>query len=220
MKLRTAIICLQLGVCLPALAESLKEVYDAAGPAAGYDKYLVLETGVTYTGGLWIGATFNRITAEFEGRGGNVRIVGNGALLDLQGGEICMAYCPERLDLDDCVILNGDVKFRGSDGGGLNLVPAGSVRYVTFYKPHDYGVRLFGCGAAVLVERNIVVDAIDTGSDFMFLTGIASDWLPTGASFSLSLQAGAVVFDCWSYHSDPVANSDPLRHFNLLCDYG
>jgi hypothetical protein len=219
-KLRTAILCLQLGLYWPALAESLKEVYDAAGPAPGYDKYLVLQTGATYTGGLWIGATFNRMTAEFEGRGENVRIVGNGALLDLQGGEICMAYCPERLDIDDCVILNGDIKFRGYDGGGLTLVPAGSVRYVTFYKPHDYGVRLFGCGADVLVERNIVVDAVDTGPDFMFLTGIASDWLPTGASFSLSLQAGAVAFDCWSYHSDPVANADALRHFNLLCDYG
>ena len=34
---------------------TLKEAYDSAPSQAGYDKYLELETGVTYTGGLLIG---------------------------------------------------------------------------------------------------------------------------------------------------------------------
>jgi hypothetical protein len=205
---------------VPCTATSLKEAYDLAGPAAGYARYLVLETGVTYSGGLWIGQTFNRVTAEFEGKGADVRIVGNGAILDLQGQEICIAYCTNRFDIDDCVILHGDLKFRGYDGGDLNLIPKGSVRHVTFYEPHDYGIRMFRAGAGVLLERNLVVDAVDTGWDFMFLSGIPSSWLPTGASFALSLQGGWNVRENWSFHTDPAANADLARHFSMLCDYG
>ena len=68
-----------------ASAESLKRVYDLAGPGGGYDKYVQLQTGVTYTGGLWIGGTFDRVESWFEGAGLDVCIVGNGAILDLQG---------------------------------------------------------------------------------------------------------------------------------------
>jgi hypothetical protein len=195
-------------------------MYDLAGPAQGYDKYIVLDTGVTYTGGLWLGATFNRITAQFEGPTESVRIVGNGAILDLRGGELTIAYCQGRLDIDDCVVLNGDIDFRGYLEGENDLRPQGSVRYVTFYRPHDYGVRLFGCGAGILIERNIVVDAVRTGDDFMFLTGVAHPWLPTGAGFCGSIQNPLPFYDNWSYHTNPLVNSDPLRHFLVLCDFG
>ncbi len=56
---------LALALCQPLFATTLKEMHDAASPAMGYDRYIVLETGVTYTGGLLIGGTFNRITAQF-----------------------------------------------------------------------------------------------------------------------------------------------------------
>ena len=221
MRVLVLVACFLLSTGLPALATSLKEMYDLATPAFGYDKYIVLETGVTYTGGLLVGGTFNRITAIFEEGDEDVRIVGNGAILDLQGQEISIAYCNNRLDIDDCVIINGNVRYRGYNDDLIQLVPEGSVRYVTFYRPHDYGVRLYACGAGILVERNIVVDAIDTAPDFHFLTGMPMEWLATGANFSLSLQAGDYdVFDYWSYHSDPGANGDLIRHFNLLCDYG
>jgi len=213
-------IGVSLALCQPAVGASLKEMYDLAPPGFGYDKYIVLETGVTYTGGLWIGGTYDRISAQFIGQGEDVCIVGNGAILDLQGQEICMAYCNNRLDIEDCVILNGNIRFRGYDGGALTLLPQGMVRHITFYRPQDYGVRLFGCGSNILVSRNIIVDAVNTGPDFMFLTGYASDWLPTGASCALSLTGGFDVIENWSYHSDPAANADPLRHFTLLCDYG
>ncbi len=209
-----------LSLCRSAGGASLKEAYDLAPPGFGYDKHIVLETGVTYSGGLWIGGTYDRISAQFVGQGEDVCIVGNGAILDLQGQEICMAYCNKRLDIEDCVILNGNIRFRGYDGGTLTLLPQGSVRYITFCRPHDYGVRLFGCGADILVSRNIIVDAVDTGPDFMFFTGYASEWLPTGASCALSLTGGLNVIENWSYHSDPAANADLLRHFTTLCDYG
>jgi hypothetical protein len=220
MRTKLLLLWTMLASAAPALSTTLTEVYDRAEPDCGYDKYVVLETGVTYTGGLWIGATFNRITAEFDDSGVDVCIVGNGAILDLQGTEICMAYCNNRLDIEDCVIVNGDVRFRGYDADGVTLVPQGSVRYVTFYKPHDYGVRLFGCGAGILIERNIVVDALDTGPDFQYLTGYLSDWLPTGPNFATSLTDPRELYDNWSYHSDPDVNADLLRHFVLMCNYG
>ena len=89
-----------------------------------------------------------------------------GAILDLQGEEICIAYCNSRLDIEDCVIINGNVRFRGYDDAATHLLPEGSVRYVTFYKPHDYGVRMYACGSGILLERNIVVDPVDTGPGF------------------------------------------------------
>jgi hypothetical protein len=219
--LPAAVLALQCFAGPSASATTLKEMYDRAGPGGGYDKYIALETGVTYTGGLWIGGSFNRITSQFEHGGADVRIVGNGAILDLQGREICIAYCTNRLDIDDCVIINGDVRYCGYFDGGNYLVPEGSVRYVTFYQPHDYGVRLFGSGADVLVERCIVVDAVDTGPDFLHFSGVASNWLPTGSSFAISIQGGGIeLYDNWSFHTDPKINIDPLRHFLFLCDYG
>jgi len=168
-----------------------------------------------------VGRTFNRITAEFEGCGLDVRIVGNGAILDLQGGEICLAYANNRLDIDDCVVINGNIRFRGYHDDTVTLMPAGSVRYVTFYKPHDYGVRLHNCGHGILLERNLVVDAVDTGPDFGYLNGYASPNLPTGTSFALDENSAPYqVYENWSYHSDPQANANPVRHFSILCPYG
>ena len=196
-------------------------MFDLAPSGPGYDKVVVLETGVTYTGGLWMGKDFNRLSGKFEGRERDVRIECNGAILDLQGREICIAYCTNRLDIDDCVIINGDVRYCGHQDGSNYFVPEGSVRYVTFYQGHDYGVRLFGSGADILVERCIVVDAIDTGPDFLHFSGVPSDWMPTGSNFTLSMQAGGIeLYDNWSFHSDPKLNSNPLRHFLFLCDYG
>ena len=221
MRAGVFVLIVALLVTSSAGAASLKEMYDLALPGSGYDKDIVLETGVTYTGGLLLGGTFNRITAEFEQDPEDVRIVGNGAILDVQGSEICVAYSTSHLDIQDCVILNGNVRFLGYNGGGMGLLPTGSVRYVTFYRPHDYGVRLYACGTGIEVERNIVVGPVDTGPDHQYVTGVAMPWLPTGVSFALSVTGGGIeVFDNWSYHLDPEANADAMRHFSLMCDYG
>ncbi len=206
-------------------ARTLKEMYDEAGPAGGYDKYIVLETGEIYTGGLLIGPILSPITHDLEGEPGrDVRIVGNGALLDLQGERLCISYCARRLDIDDCVVLNGDIRFRGINTFDHYALPVGSVRNVTFYAAHDYGIRLQGAGEGITLERNLVVDAIDTGWDFIYTSGISSDWLPTGANISFSAQSGfygtPVVRENWTFHSDPARNADPLAHFSRLCEYG
>ncbi len=209
----------------PASATSLREAYEAAGPGGGYDRLVELETGQVYTGGLLIGPVLSPRGWLLEGEPGeDVHIVGNGAILDLQGEQICISYCDNRLDIEDCVILSGNVRFRGIDTFDYNEIPTGSVRYCTFYGPHDYGVRMQGTGTGVTLERNIVVNATDTGYDFLYINGLQNEWLPTGASFAPSVQTGLygypVIRDNWTYHSDHHANSDVLRHFVFLCEYG
>ena len=126
---------------------SLKEVYDAAPASGEYDKYLVLETGVIYTGGLLIGRVYERMNlALSQEEGKDVRIVGNGAILDLQGEQICISFCNNRLDIDNCIIINGNIRFRGMFVYPGEYRPTGSVEYCTFFQPHDYAIRLVGEG--------------------------------------------------------------------------
>jgi len=208
-----------------AAAGTLREAYDAAGPGGGYDRDVALETGAVYTGGLLIGPVLSPFSWELEGEiGEDVRISGNGAILDLRGEQICISYCQNRLDIEDCVIVNGNVRFRGMNTSDYVEIPQGSVSYCTFYSPHDYGVRLQGAGEGVTIERNIVVDAVDTGWDFLYTHGAPNEWLPTGTNISASVQAGfygvPVIRENWSWHSDPATNSTPLSHFSYLCEYG
>jgi hypothetical protein len=217
----TLLLLLAIGAAaVPADAATLREMFERAGPRDGYDRWIELETGVVYTGGLLIGPVFYPYSDVPAGEPGeDVRIVGNGAILDLQGAQICLSYCNNRLDIDDCVILNGGVRYRGYRSEFVELHPEGSVRHVTFWRPHDYGVRVQVDGPAVLVERNLIVDAVNTGSDFLYLNGIPLEWLPTGASISSTW--GAVdARQNWSFHTDPAVNADPLSHFSILCPYG
>jgi hypothetical protein len=203
---------------------SLKEAFDLAGPGNGYDKYIELETGVVYTGGLLVGPDFSPITWTLEGEEGlDVCIVGNGAILDLQGEQICLSYCNNTLDVEDCIILNGNIRYRGMLISGYEMRPAGAVRYVTFYGPHDYGVRLQGAGVGILLERNLAVNAVDTGPDYIYTNGISSFNLPTGTNISFSIQGQygwPTIRENWSFHTDPETNGRLLAHFSLLCEYG
>ncbi|MBN1326825.1 MAG: hypothetical protein JW996_02615 [Candidatus Cloacimonetes bacterium] len=198
----------------------LQEVYETAPSSDDYDKYLELETGVIYEGGLLIGKILSPITNSLIGEDGlDVMISGNGAILDLKGEQISISFCENRLDIENCIILNGNIRFRGINAE-LVAIPQGSVKYVTFYRPHDYGIRLQGTGEGIILERNLVIDAIDTGYDYIYTTGISSDWIPTGSNIAISIQAGFYgtpeVFDNWSYHSTPQINTDPLKHISAL----
>jgi hypothetical protein len=208
-----------------ASAMTLREAYESAGPRDGYDKYLELQTGVTYTGGLVIGPILSPIKHHLLGPPGeDVRIEGNGAILDLEGQQLCISYCANRLDVDDCVVLNGNIRFRGINVADTVAIPQGSVRHVTFWRPQDYAVRLQGSGDGILLEWNLSVDPIDTGYDWIYTTGISNSWLPTGTSYALSGQTGfygTPVVQCnWTYLSNPRENAAPLRHFSWLCEYG
>lgn len=206
-------------------AISLQQAFEDAGPANGYAKWVQLETGIVYTGGLQIGPSLSPIKGALTGPPGmDVRIVGDGAILDLQGSQLCISYCRNKLDIDDCIVLNGNIRFRGISTADTIALPRGSVRYVTFYRTHDYGIRLQGAGDGILLERNLVVTAFDTGWDFIYTHGTSNSWLPTGACVSFSAQYGWYGFPTirnnWTFQEDPIANADPLRQYSQLCEYG
>ena len=227
MKHKKSIILATLFLLVSSIcyAVTLKEVYESAPSFGGYDKFLELETGVTYKGGLLIGKIFDPITAELSSEQGiDVRIAGNGAILDLQSEEICISYCTNKLDIDNCIILNGNIRYRGINLPPDEIYPTGYVRYCTFYKPQDYGIRLQGAGGNITLERNIIVDAVDTGWDFHYLHGTSLEYLPTGANICISVFYSTygvpILLDNWSYHSDPIINVDSTKHFVALCEYG
>ena len=204
---------------------TLKEAYEIAPAQGEYDKYLVLETGVTYTGGLLIGKIFDPIVADLSGQEGlNVRIEGNGAILDLESEQICISYCNNKLDIDNCIIINGNIRYRGINNPTGTEIPTGYVEYCTFYEPHDYAIRLQGAGGNITLERNIFVDATDTGDDFTYLNGSPMEWLPTGSNVAISIFYGTygvpTLLDNWSFHSDEEINLDGTKHFVELCEYG
>ncbi len=204
---------------------TLKEVYETAPAQGAYDKYLVLETGVTYTGGLLIGKIFDPIIADLSGPEGlDVRIEGNGAILDLEGEQISISYCNNKLDIDNCIIINGNIRYRGTNNSLGEEIPTGYVQYCTFYQPHDYAIRLQGAGDDILLERNIFVDAVDTGDDFTYINGASMEWLPTGANVAISIfyytYGIPTLLDNWSYHSNEEINIEPTKHFVELCEYG
>lgn len=200
----------------------LQAVFEAAPARDGYDRYLELETGRIYTGGLQVGPTWDDDHARFDDAelGLDVMIAGNGAILDLRGQPIRISFCGNRLDVQDCIVLDGGVRFIGDNDAARDRTPAGSVRHCTFYRPEDYAVRLMGVGAGVTCERNLVVDPVDTGQDVTIWAGIAGTNLPTGLAFALSVQTGAfglpVVRENWTWHADPRANADQLHHFGFL----
>ncbi len=212
-------VLLQISICSGV---SLRQAFEEASPGEGYDKLMILETGVIYTGGLHIGPTLPCYSDQLVGDPPlDTKIVGNGAILDLQGEQLIMSYSNNRLDVEDCIILNGNIRYRGLTWSDLHVLPQGSVRHVTFYRPHDYGVRFQRSGPGITLERNLVVDPLNTGFDFIYITGISSEWLPTGASFSPPIAvAFPAMIENWSWHSDPILNADPINHFMILCDYG
>ncbi|MBI9030866.1 hypothetical protein JEZ13_02515 [bacterium] len=199
---------------------TLKELYDTASPNGIYDKELILNTGQIYTGSLLIGGTYNHIPGTFtDTLGANVNIVGNGAVLDLQGGFITIQYTDKRLDITDCVIINGGVKFRGSTAG-TNLIPQGSVSYVTFYQAEDYAVRINSAGQGITITNNIFLDTYTTGDDFVNYTSETLEWLPTGhnlvSTIFIETYGPPLVSDNWSFFSDWRLNQDELRHYGLF----
>lgn len=221
-RARIFIVILVLGLSGYCHAGTLREIFEAAGPGDGFEKLLILETGQVYTGGLLIGPTLPCYSGKLIGDTAvDTKIVGNGAILDLQGEQIIMSYCNEQLVVEDCIILNGNIRYRGLTWSDIQVLPRGAVRNVTFYKPHDYGVRFQRSGPGITLERNLVVDPVNTGDDFIYITGIASEWLPTGACFSPAIAVSmGLMRENWTWFSDPELNADPLYHFMLLCDYG
>lgn len=201
------------------LSMTLKEAFDLSGPGEGYDKLVVLEKGKLYTGGLFLGYVNNPFTFKDDYVNEiNVRIKGNGAIIDLQNGQIQFGNTPNILDIDSCVIINGTLRYCGTpDGMGGYFIPYGSVKNITFYNSIDYGVRMDGAGKNMFLNNNLVVNCISTGIDFPFNNSFPSLYLKTGTSFAFSpfeWYGYPLLQDNWSYN---VRYADePMIHFSML----
>jgi hypothetical protein len=138
MRNRFYLMFLLLPLCGSLLfAETLQQAYNNAAPGLGYDRLILLESNIIYTGGL-------AITGE------KVGIKGLGTVIDLQGDSI-FADGASVLDLDGCVIING--------GSGLSLQSSASalVTHCTFYN-NEIGIRCFSAGGMIEVMNTILAN--------------------------------------------------------------
>ena len=106
---------------------TLQSVFDASGPGNGYDKYVVLEQDMIYTGEVGV----------YEG---NVFIEGNGALVDLNEGLGIWVYAeddyPANLDIEYVTIING-----GYNGLTFNGTSTGNISNCNFIQ-NAYGIQI------------------------------------------------------------------------------
>ena len=106
---------------------TLQSVFDAAGPGNGYDKYVILEEGLVYTGEAGV----------YEG---NVFVEGNGAIVDLNDGLGIWVYAeeeyPASLDIEFITIING-----GYNGLTFNGTSTGNISNCNFIS-NLYGIQI------------------------------------------------------------------------------
>ena len=131
---------------------TLQSVYDAAGPGNGYDKYVVLDQNMIYTGEVGI----------YEG---DIFIEGNGAIVDLNGGLGIWVYAdggyPASLDMEYVTLINGfynGLTFNGISTGniencnfiqnayGIQIMDSTNitVKNCNFIRNSDYGIAVRG----------------------------------------------------------------------------
>ena len=128
-----------------ATCVTLESVYSGASAQNGYDKYVVLTAGATYTGGLTIPY------------GTTACIKGNGAIIDLQAGMIHVGGSTTRLDIDHCVLVNGGDPVYGPGQSALNFVASyGSVVNNTIYDS-TVGVRVYSTPAGAVSVKNCIL---------------------------------------------------------------
>ena len=118
----TAILYLSI---LPGV--TLQSIYDESSPGNGYDKYVILETNVIYTGEIGI----------YEG---SVFIEGNGAIVDLNEGLGLWVYAdidyPASLDMEYVTIING-----GYNGLTLNGASTANISNCNFIS-NQFGIQI------------------------------------------------------------------------------
>ena len=140
-----------------ALGVTLQSVFDTAEPGNGYDKYVILEEDMIYTGEVGV----------YEG---NVFIEGNGAIVDLNEGLGIWVYAeegyPANLDIEYVTIINGGyngLTFNGTSTGNIsncnfisNLFGIQimddvniSVKNCNFIDNSEYGIAVRGTTATL-----------------------------------------------------------------------
>jgi nitrous oxidase accessory protein NosD len=133
-----AALALLAGSVQAARAVILQDAYDAAGPGEGFDKLLVLDPELTYTGALAVQ------------RGIRSCIHGNGAVINLENKSIWVPGYGTFLDIDHCVLTDGYSGLYVSEDAGA------TIRNNTIVA-NGYGVTSWLASTSVVIENNIIV---------------------------------------------------------------
>ena len=139
---------------------TLQSVFDASGPGYGYDKCVVVEQDMIYTGEVGI----------YEG---NVFIEGNGSIVDLNEGLGIWVYAeeeyPANLDIEYVTIING-----GYNGLTFNGISTGNISNCNFIDN--------GFGIQIMDDVNITVNNCNFAGNAQYGIAIRG----TVASFEIS----------------------------------
>ena len=123
------------------ICETLQEAYDSANSYEDYEKYIVLEPGQIYTGGLGI----------YEG---DIYINCQGSIIDLNNQNGIWIYADEEylasLEIEYCNIING--AYYGLSFSGSSV---GKVSNCNFYN-NDFGVKAFDTSNLQIENSNFV----------------------------------------------------------------
>ena len=128
-----------------SLAEgiTLQSVYDSSETGNGYDKYVILDQDIIYTGGIGV----------YEG---NVLIEGNGAIIDLEGGTGIWVYGDEiiasNVDIEYITLMNGE--WYGVFYGGT---ATGEITNCNFIN-NGYGVQLYDFAEIQIKNSNFIAN--------------------------------------------------------------
>ena len=126
------------------LSTTIQDVYNDAMPLNGYDKYLILDSSIIYTGGLGV----------FEG---DVYIEGNGATINLYESGGLWAFAdeefPASLSIEYCSIINSS--FDGGFGMSYSGTATGIIKNCNFVNNH-MGIKLFDNADVEIINCNFV----------------------------------------------------------------
>jgi len=126
------------------LSTTIQDVYNDAMPLNGYDKYLILDSSIIYTGGLGV----------FEG---DIYIEGNGATINLYESGGLWAFAdeefPASLSIEYCSIINSS--FDGGFGMSYSGTATGIIKNCNFVNNH-MGIKLFDNADVEIINCNFV----------------------------------------------------------------
>lgn len=121
-------------------AKSFQQAYDEAGPGEGYDKLLILDPEVSYTGGCGV----------LQGKKSCIR--GNGALIDLKDSQIYISQPGTEALVTGCCLVNG------SSGDSAIAIQDGATATIdgnTICKAGQDGIKVWMDSSAT-IKNNIV----------------------------------------------------------------
>mgnify|MGYP001299096495 CR=1 FL=1 len=151
---------------------SLQEMYNSSEPLNGYDRYIILNENVIYTGGIGV----------FEE---STYIEGNGATINLESGLGIWVYSDSSsnitLDLSRCTIINGSeyaLSYSGYSEGNIincNLINSGNgiklfefsnviMKNCNLIDNYNYGVGIYSTTPNLLISYS---NAFGNGNDYM-----------------------------------------------------